>query len=327
VALLLEVSADAAGTRLDCFLATRLAGTTRVRCQRLITEGEVRVNGRRARKGLLLQPGDRVEVSGTIPTDAALHPVPEPGEPLTVLHADSHLVVVVKPAGIRTQPLRAGERGTIASALVARFPECADAAPDPRDAGLAQRLDQDTSGVLLAARSRATWELLRAAFRAGEVEKVYLALVAGVPPGPFVVDATVAPYPGDRRRVMASTDPSAASRPGALPARTEVELVRTLADAALVRARTRTGRRHQIRVHLAAAGYPLLGDALYGGAVVGVPVVLIAHHYLHAAQVTLPHPADGARVTYAAPLPDGFARVVAALAGEAPPHVGPSRSA
>ncbi|MBI5478641.1 MAG: RluA family pseudouridine synthase [Deltaproteobacteria bacterium] len=321
--LLLEVPADAAGTRLDRFLALRLAGTTRARCRRLITDGEVRVNGRRASKGLLLHAGDHVEVSGTVPTDAALHPAPEPDQPLTVLHADEHLVVVVKPAGIRTQPLRAGEPGTIASALVARFPECTEAAPDPRDAGLAQRLDQDTSGILLAARTRATWDRLRAAFRAGEVEKVYLALVAGVPPGPLVVDAAIAPYPGDRRRVVASTHPYAAPRPGALPARTEVpgalpartevEVVQPLAGAALVRARTHTGRRHQIRAHLAAAGYPLLGDLLYGGEVTGLPATSTAHYYLHAARVTLPHPADGARVSYEAPLPDDFARAVAAL--------------
>jgi 23S rRNA pseudouridine1911/1915/1917 synthase len=315
VPLLLEVPAAAAGTRLDRFLALRLAGTTRARCIRLIADVAVRVNGRPARKGLLLEAGDRVEVTGTVPTDAALRPVPEPDQPLDVLHADAHLVVVVKPSGIRTQPLRAGERGTFASALVARFPECADAAPDPRDAGLVQRLDQDTSGVLLAARTRAAWEALRAAFRAGDVEKIYLALVAGVPPGPLLVDAAIAPYPGDRRRVVASTDEFATVRPGALPARTDVEVVQTLRGGALVRACTRTGRRHQIRAHLAAAGYPLLGDLLYGGEVTGLPATSPARFYLHAFRVTLPHPVDGARVSYEAPLPDDFAQAVAALAG------------
>jgi 23S rRNA pseudouridine1911/1915/1917 synthase len=317
VPLLLDVPPAAAGTRLDRFLQACLVGTTRGRCRRLIADGAVRVNGRRAPKGLLLEAGDRIEVTGTVPTDAALKPVPEPDQPLVVLHADAHVVVVVKPAGVHTQPLRAGERGTIASALVARFPECADAAPDPRDAGLVQRLDRDTSGILLAARTRAAWESLRAAFRAGEVEKTYLALVAGVPSGPLVVDAAIAPCPGDRRRVVASTDPLAASRPGALPARTEAEVVRPLAGAALVRARTHTGRRHQIRAHLAAAGHPLLGDTLYGGHIAGAPATSAARHYLHAAQVTLPHPADGTRVTFAAPLPDDFVRAVATLAGEA----------
>jgi 23S rRNA pseudouridine1911/1915/1917 synthase len=307
--LLLEVDPDAAGTRLDRFLAQRLAGTTRARCTRLVADGAVRVNGRPARKGLLLAAGDRVEVTGTVPTDAALRPVPELDQPLAVLHADAHLVVVVKPAGLRTQPLRAGERGTLASALVARYPECADAGADPRDAGLVQRLDRETSGVLVGARTRAAWAALRAAFHAGEVEKVYLALVGGVPAGPFVVDAVIAPCPGDRRRVVASTDPLVAMRPGALAARTEVDVVRALRGAALVRACTRTGRRHQIRAHLATAGHPLLGDRLYGGAdVAGAP------HYLHAARVSLPHPADGTRVSYEAPLPDGFARAVEALA-------------
>ena len=310
--LLLEVPADAAGARLDRFLATRVAGTTRARCRRLIEDGAVRVNGRRARKGQLLDAGDRVEVAGPLPTDAALHPVPEPDRPLEVVHADAHLVVVVKPAGTRTQPLRAGEHGTVASALVARFPDCADAAPDPRDAGLAQRLDLGTSGILVAARTRAAWEQLRAAFREGEVEKLYLALVTGTPPGPLTVEAAIGPCPGDRRRVVASTDPAAAARPGTLPARTEVEVVRPLAGAALVRARTRTGRRHQIRAHLAAAGYPLLGDQLYGGV---VDATAVAGYFLHAAQVTLPHPADRRLVTFTAPLPDEFARAVAALAG------------
>jgi 23S rRNA pseudouridine1911/1915/1917 synthase len=308
--LLLEVAAEDSGARLDSFLARRLTGTTRARCRHLIEDGAVRVNGRRARKGLLLAAGDRVEVTGTVPTDAALHPVPEPEQPLLVLHADDHLVVVAKPAGVRTQPLRAGEGGTIASALVARFPECADAAADPRDAGLVQRLDRDTSGVLVAARTRAAWEQLRAAFRAGEVEKAYLALVAGVPAGPLTVDAPIAPMPRDRRRVVVVTDPAAA-RADALAARTEVEVVQPLAGAALVRARTHTGRRHQIRAHLAAAGYPLLGDTLYGE---HAPAAPGDHFYLHAAEVSLPHPADAQRVTFAAPLPGDFERALAALA-------------
>jgi 23S rRNA pseudouridine1911/1915/1917 synthase len=322
VPLLLEVPAADAGTRLDRFLALHLTGTTRARCRRLVEEGAVRVNGRRARKGDPVAAGDRVEVTGTVPTDAALHPVPDPDRPLLVLHADEHLVAVAKPAGVRTQPLRLGEPGTLASALVARFPECAAAAPDPRDAGLVQRLDRDTSGVLVAARTRAAWERLRAAFRAGEVEKVYLALVAGVPPGPLTVDAAIAPMGRDRRRVVALT--GADARAGALAARTDVEVVRPLGGAALVRAHTHTGRRHQVRVHLAAAGYPLLGDPLYGGEVAGAPTPPGDHYYLHGAEVSLPHPADGRRVTFAAPLPDDFARAVSALAGPSPDVGGPS---
>jgi 23S rRNA pseudouridine1911/1915/1917 synthase len=313
VPLLLEVTPQDAGTRLDRFLAAKLPGTTRARCRRLIEEGAVRVAGRKAVKGTLLAAGDRIEIVAPVPTDEALRPVPAPELPLEVLHADDLLVVVAKAAGVRTQPLRAGEPGTLASALVARFPDCATAAPDPRDGGLLQRLDHDTSGVLVAARTPAAWARLRGAFRDGAVTKEYLALVRGVPAAPQVLDGAIAPCPGDRRRVVVVPELEAWSRPGAQPARTEIVAVEALTAAALVRARTSSGRRHQIRAHLAAAGHPLWGDELYGG---GEPLPTVAgapRHFLHAATIVLPHPGDGVPVTFAAPLPADFAAAVAAL--------------
>jgi len=291
----------------------------------------------------LLENGDVVEIEGPLPTEKNLRPVPEPDQPLTLIHADRHLVVVAKPAGIPTQPIRPGERGTLASAVVARFPDCLRASPDPRDGGFVQRLDRDTSGVIIAARSRKAWEQIRASFRKGAVEKTYLALVAGSPPESFVVEYWIAPYPGDKRRVIAV--PSNTVPPeDALSARTEVKVLRRFTAHALVAATTRTGRRHQIRAHLAAAGYTLLGDPLYGptehGAsgeltpAAGEPTpagtedtapeartalalpqgLSLARHLLHASRITLPHPEHGGLVTFEAPLPDEAERILAALA-------------
>ncbi|HEY8210675.1 MAG TPA: pseudouridine synthase, partial [Myxococcaceae bacterium] len=158
----LEVPAGAAGRRVDLFVSEAL-GLSRARVKRLFEERAVRVDGRPARKGDLLRAGQRVEVAGgAVEEGPAL--VPEPDAPLSVLHEDAELVFCDKPAGRPSQPLQPGETGTVANALVARYPECAAAGDDPREGGLCHRLDVGTSGVLLAARTRAAWEAMRAAF-------------------------------------------------------------------------------------------------------------------------------------------------------------------
>jgi 23S rRNA pseudouridine1911/1915/1917 synthase len=299
--------------RLDQFLSRR-AGCSRAEARRMIDAGEVRVDGRRAKKGLLLATGSQVELTAAPPTAEEKRPVPEPERALALLLVDDALVAMNKPAGIASHPLRVGERGTLANALVARYPECAGVADDPREGGVAHRLDVDTSGVLIAARTRADWLALRRAFSSGQVDKEYLALVVGNPPDAGEIDAALA-HAG-ARKVKAVDEWSDQSlewlNQSARPAKTSYSVIARGADAALVRAVTSTGRMHQVRAHLAHAGHPLYGDALYGGPPAPGRT---RGHLLHARRVTLSHPRSGERITVVAELPEDRAAAIEAFVG------------
>jgi len=294
------VDAASAGLRLDQFLARALGGGWSVHAaRRLIAAGRVRADGRRAGK-----KGERVTAGQAITVEeegvAAAAVVPDPGVVLPVLFEDAALLAVDKPAGIPSHPLRASERGTAANGIVALCPECASASHDPREGGLGHRLDRETSGVLLAARSRPAWEALRAALAEPACEKTYVAHVAGSPPA----QADFAGSIGRVGRHGARVAVDGGRHP--LPARTAWEVLAAGAGpSALVRARLHAGRAHQVRAHLAAAGHPILGDALYGDdAARALALALgVGGLRLHAESVRLRHPTTGAPLTIAAPLP------------------------
>jgi 23S rRNA pseudouridine1911/1915/1917 synthase len=190
-----------------------------------------------------------------------------------VVHVDERIVVLDKPGGMPGHALDPRQRGTVAAFLAARFPETATVG-DPLSSGLAHRLDTGTSGLVIAARTRDAFARLRAAFRAGEVMKRYLAIVQGAPPPRTTVDTALAHDPSDRRRMVPATRGQRA-----WPARTEVVVLRTGGGRALVEATIRTGVTHQVRVHLALLGCPVLGDVLYGAP---ASELAPARHALHA---------------------------------------------
>jgi 23S rRNA pseudouridine1911/1915/1917 synthase len=288
----------AAGARLDTFVHQLLPGWSRRLVHRLIRKGDVRVNARRVAKGTRLRQGDRV----TLPDlPSRLRPEPAPGLP--VVYEDAHLVVVDKPGGMPGHALDPRQRGTAAAVLLARYPELARVG-DPLAPGLAHRLDTGTSGLLLAARTPAAYATLRATFRAHAVEKRYLAVVAAtVPVRNRRISLPLAHDPQDRRRMTAA-------RPGerAWPAETDVAVLAARADRALVAATIRTGVTHQVRVHLAHAGYPVLGDAVYGGPAVDLPP---GRHALHAARLRLCHPVSGQPLAFESALPEDLAALLA----------------
>ena len=288
------VAETEAGRRLDRFLRDRLAGVPRRDLEAWIRAGGALRNGRAARKGTILDAGDRVElrVPGRHAT-RGLEPDPDLG--LSVLFQDDHLVAVDKPPGVATHPLRSGERGTVANALVVRYPEMSGIGFSEREAGLVHRLDRDTSGVLLAARTRSAFEGLRTQFEQGLVVKAYVALVHGVPPPRGVVDRPIGAR--TRRSARVEVVPEG-GRPDryrhVVSAETRYRVIRSAGGFSLVRVTMTTGARHQIRAHMAFLGHPVVGDRLYGGGTGSeADRSGSGRHLLHSTEIRFLHPATG----------------------------------
>jgi 23S rRNA pseudouridine1911/1915/1917 synthase len=289
-----RVEPEGAGARVDHFIAAAVPGLSVAAARRLLEGGAVRVDGRPAKKGARLVAGQTVELDdaqGVGAAPEARRVRADPSVPIAVLLIDAAFVAVDKPAGIPSHPQAAGETGTAANGLAARFPECAAASPDPREGGLVHRLDTGTSGVLIAARSAAAWASLRAALSQTGCEKSYLAEVVGTPPETGESNAPIGRV--GRRGTRVRVDGGGRNP---LPARTSWEVVERRAATTLVRVRLTKGRTHQVRAHLAAAGHPIVGDDLYGDGV--------GQLRLHAATVRFAHPNGGGEILIEAPPPD-----------------------
>lgn len=279
-ALELEVTEEDAGQRLDALLARRVPEFSRARVKALIADGGIRVDGRLAKKSYLVSAGDRISVD-ELPRSTDFHATPDGDLPLVVLRETNDYIIVDKAVGVPSHPLKEGEVGTMAGALVARYPEMRGIGYSKREPGILHRLDTDTSGVMLAARSAEAFERLRDELRSGRIEKRYLARCEGMVAAPAVIETAIANDPRDRRKVRVCTDPREIKRFGAQPARTEILTSASAPHGSLVEIRANHARRHQIRVHLASIGHPLLGDTLYGGPELEDP----KHHLLHASSI------------------------------------------
>jgi 23S rRNA pseudouridine1911/1915/1917 synthase len=297
-----------ASGRLDRAIADAL-GVGRAGVKQAFHDGTVKLRGRRARASDPAAPGALVELELA---DVAGAPEPELELPLNVLVETPRCLVVDKPAGLATHPLLAGEGGTLANAVVARYPECAAASPDPREGGAVQRLDVETSGCVAFARDPEAWEALREEFARRAVEKVYLALVLGRLTAGGTCSLPLAQRGG---RTLVVTDPERTPRGAGRPreALTHYEVTRALPRHTLVEVRIITGVMHQIRAHLAALGHPVVGDVLYGGEAAAVHGLL--RHALHATRLAFEAPAGG-RVLAESLLPAELQRLVAALEAE-----------
>lgn len=295
------IESDAAGERLDRFLAATGSLGTRSQVHRLISEGGVRVNERIVKAGTLLRVGDRVAAMlGAAPPRG----VEAQAIPLDVLYEDDVLLAINKPPGLVVHPAPGHWQGTLVSALLHRWP-AASAGLDPARLGIVHRLDKDTSGVLLIARTAEALAELGRQFRSRTVRKQYLALVWGVPRLPHgVIDRPIGRHPVHRKRM--------AVRAGGREARTRYEICERFPKMSLIRAYPETGRTHQIRVHLAALGCPIVADPLYTRARPDSPAAL-ARQALHAEAIEFTHPTSGAPLRLTASLPTDLASALVAL--------------
>ncbi|MFZ5585141.1 MAG: RluA family pseudouridine synthase [Thermodesulfobacteriota bacterium] len=304
----------AAGRRLDQAAAELLAPElSRAQVQRLLEEGRLTLAGRPAKPGQRVRGGEIIEL--VLPPPQPLELIPEAMD-LKVLYEDGHLIVVNKAPGVVVHPAAGHATGTLVHGLLHHCGDLAGVGGKLRP-GIVHRLDKDTSGALVAAKSDQAHRALVAAFAAGRVDKRYLALVWGRPPRSGQIDAGIGRHPVDRKRMSGQARQAKA-------ALSRWSLVRHFpaAGVSLLKVAIATGRTHQIRVHLAEAGWPVLGDAVYGGrrarrtlpGPAGAALRAAGRQLLHALELGFDHPVTRERVRVVAPLPADFRAVLHALA-------------
>ncbi|HEY2407995.1 MAG TPA: RluA family pseudouridine synthase [Polyangiaceae bacterium] len=289
--------------RLDKLLCARLPELGRKRAGELCDQGRVRVDGRRAKKGSVVQPGSRVELEWSEP--AGLEPEPE--HELSVLLEQPQYVVVDKPAGTPTAPLSLAERGSLCGALLARYPEMAEVGHRRREPGIVHRLDTQTSGLVLAARTPRAFSRLSQALDSGALKKQYLAVVSGETIAESgEIARALQPDTTEHGRVRVLDDDEIEVGYARLKV-TRYRRLRVGAGRALLELRLESAFRHQIRAHLAAIGHPIVGDRLYGGE---REPRLGERHALHASQLAWSGDADLRGFSVSAPLPETLARLL-----------------
>jgi 23S rRNA pseudouridine1911/1915/1917 synthase len=301
-----EVSEEDAGTRLDVWLGRRMPEISRSRIQAMIREGMV-VGGDEP----LVKPNTRVHAGVAIAV--SVHP-PEPvalqpeSIPLDVIYEDREIVVINKPAGLVVHPAAGHSHGTLVNALLAHCKDLSGIGGELRP-GIVHRLDKDTSGVMVIAKTQQAMDSLGAQFRAGDVHKEYFALVRGTPRKlRDRVETQIGRSRNDRKKMAVLCD-------GGRVAITHYEVERVLGEISLVRVKIETGRTHQIRVHMSHIGHPIVGDSVYGGRKRKASLPVRApRQMLHAASLSFLHPREGDRRTFEAPLPADMRDVLDACA-------------
>jgi 23S rRNA pseudouridine1911/1915/1917 synthase len=297
---------EAAGARLDVFIAEHLPGASRSRIQRLIRDGHVTLSRGQAKAGLEVTPGLAIDV--VLPPAMPATPIAE-ALPLSILHDDEDMVVVNKPAGMVVHPAAGHASGTLVNALLHHVRGLSGIGGTERP-GIVHRLDRGTSGVMVVAKHDRAHRSLSRQFQDRTVDKEYLALVWGRPRAGETMERPIGRDPKHRQRM------SSRARRGRAAA-TRVVSVEPLAGVSLVRVSIATGRTHQIRVHLSEAGHPVVGDTLYGGrrkpTARLAAVAALDRPFLHAARLAVDHPTTNVRMTFEAVLPADLDAVVAAL--------------
>jgi 23S rRNA pseudouridine1911/1915/1917 synthase len=314
-AVVFTVEAEA-GERLDRALGARLPDLTRSAIQRLIDEGHVRVDDRPVKSGHKLRPGERVSV--VVPPARPTEITPEP-IPLDVVFEDADLLVINKPKGLVVHPAPGHAGGTLVNAVLAHAGEELSGIGGEERPGIVHRLDRDTSGLILVAKTDLAHESLQRQIAERTAERRYLTVVRGAPKFERAeVDAAIGRHPTDRKR-MAVLPKTA--HPAPRPAQTELEVLDRFPGFALLEARLQTGRTHQIRVHCAYIGHPVVGDPIYGPRLrdphispeVRRAIDRLEGQALHAYRLAFDHPRTGERLEFTVPPPPDTQAVLDAL--------------
>jgi 23S rRNA pseudouridine1911/1915/1917 synthase len=274
-------------SRLDKYVAENCSGLSRTHAQQLIQDGLVTVNGKPARSSLKLNTGDKVEV--TVPPEAPSTLEAE-DIPLNIIYEDADLLVIDKPAGLAVHPAPGTPSGTLANAVVHYLPSIAKDADSLRP-GIVHRLDKDTSGLIIVAKNRVAQANLSDQFKNRTVKKTYITLVKGkLTPDKGIIEADIGRDPKHRQKMAVVAD--------GREARTSYQVVSYHGNNSLLEIHPETGRTHQIRVHLAAIGFPVVGDTTYG-----FPMKGLDRQFLHAGKIGFNLPSTGKWVEFSSPLP------------------------
>ena len=289
---------DKPGVRLDKYVVEKCPKLSRTHVQRLIAEGHITVNSQTTKPGLKLDVGDRVDI--TVPPP---RPLSSEAIPLNIIYEDDDLLVIDKPAGLPVHPAPGHPDHTLVNAILAYLPHLADAGDSLRP-GIVHRLDKDASGVMVVAKNSAAQLNLIGQFKARSVTKAYVVLVKGhLTPEDGLIDAPIGRDPYNRKRMAVVAEGEGKE------ARTNYHVVEYIGDYTLLEVRPETGRTHQIRVHLSAIGYPVVGDPMYG-----VKSPHLSRQFLHACRLGFKLPSTGEYREFTSDLPPDLARALEKIA-------------
>jgi len=280
--------------RLDKYVCAQIPELSRSQVQKLIAEGNITVKGQKAKPGLRLNIGDKIDIA--IPPTPPQELKPE-AIPLKIIYEDDDLLVVDKPAGLTVHPAPGHPAHTLVNAILAHFPHLADIGDTLRP-GVVHRLDKDTSGVMLVAKNSAAQANLSKQFKSHAVTKAYLALVKGkLEPEEGIIEADIGRDPRNRKKMAVVAQ--------GREARTDYRVVKYFGNYTLLEVMPETGRTHQIRVHLAAIGFPVVGDKVYG-----VKSPHLSRQFLHASRLSFKLPSSGEYVEFESELPEDLEKAL-----------------
>jgi 23S rRNA pseudouridine1911/1915/1917 synthase len=285
--------------RLDKYITEQRPEISRTQAQRLIEQGHVIVNGSTARSAYKITGGDQILITIPPPPPSALSPE---DIPLKILYEDNDVIVVDKPAGLTVHPAPGHPEHTLANAILSHLPEIPDTGEWQRP-GIVHRLDKDTSGLIIIAKNNLAHRKLTEQFKARTVKKIYLTLVKGkVTPNRGTIEAPIGRDRGHREKM------AIADRSHGREARTKYRVLKHIGNYSLLEALPETGRTHQIRVHLAAIGYPVIGDKVYG-----IKSTLLDRQFLHAHRIKFQLPSNGKEVEFSSELPPDLAEALESI--------------
>ncbi|UCC91105.1 MAG: RluA family pseudouridine synthase [Dehalococcoidia bacterium] len=289
---------DEPGTRLDKYVAEKCPELSRTQAQKLVADGNITVNDHVAKAGAKLHVGDRVKITLPPPPPSPLSPE---AMPLSIIYEDNDLLVIDKPAGLPIHPAPGHYSHTLVNAILAYLPNLPES-EDPLRPGIVHRLDKDASGVMVVAKNSVAQASLINQFKSRSVVKAYLVLIKGhVTPDEGVIEAPIGRDPHDRKRMAVVAEGK--------EARTQYYVIKHVGDYTLVEVRPETGRTHQIRVHLSAIGYPVVGDSVYG-----VKSPFLSRSFLHACRLGFKSPSTGEYVEFTSELPPDLEQTLEKIA-------------